>query len=69
MAFFFSPLIVLVGHASSVSVVDVSPDGRALLAVGLDAQSRQSICVWDISGLLAGMPVRGWMAVAMSRLS
>ncbi|EEH53041.1 uncharacterized protein MICPUCDRAFT_21760, partial [Micromonas pusilla CCMP1545] len=36
-------------HASGLSSVDVSPDGRALVAAGMDTQGRQLIAVWDIS--------------------
>jgi hypothetical protein len=38
--------------------VDVSADGRALLGVGLDAQSRQLAVLWDISGLRTGGKVK-----------
>ena len=39
--------------------MSVSPDGRALVAVGLDAQSRQMVVVWDISALRTGGRVSG----------
>jgi WD repeat-containing protein 90 len=42
-------LAILCGHASGMSCVDVSGDGRALLAVGLDSHSKQQITLWDIS--------------------
>lgn len=42
-------LTLLAAHASGVSCVDISPDVRALAAVGLDAQARQTIALWNIS--------------------
>ena len=39
--------------------VDVSPDGRALAAVGQDEAGRQTIVIWDISPLREGKKVRG----------
>jgi hypothetical protein len=47
-------LCILAGHASGMVAVDVSADGRALLGVGLDAQSRQLAVLWDISSLRSG---------------
>ncbi len=41
-------------HASSLVALDVSPDGRALLAVGQDSHAKQLIALWDISELKAG---------------
>lgn len=46
-------------HASGLVCVDVSPDGRALIGVGLDAQSRQLMVLWDISQLRFGGKVGG----------
>ena len=38
---------VLNAHASGMACLDISPDGRALLAVGNDAQARARVCrVW-----------------------
>ncbi|KAG1677552.1 hypothetical protein FOA52_014450 [Chlamydomonas sp. UWO 241] len=45
---------VLNAHASGLVCVSVSPDGRALAAVGQDAHNRQTIVVWDISKLRLG---------------
>jgi hypothetical protein len=36
-------------HSSSLAALDLSPDGRALLAVGCDQHSRQLLALWDIS--------------------
>jgi WD repeat-containing protein 90 len=44
-----SCLTMLCAHASGMVCVDVSGDGRALLAVGLDSHGRQQIVLWDIS--------------------
>ncbi|KAG2491091.1 hypothetical protein HYH03_010535 [Edaphochlamys debaryana] len=46
-------LAVLSTHASGLSCVDISPDVRALAAVGLDAQGRQTIALWNIAELRA----------------
>lgn len=42
------------GHASGLTALDVSPDGRALLAVGLDQHARQCVVLWDIAAVVAG---------------
>jgi hypothetical protein len=34
--------------------VDISPDGRALLAVGQDAHAKQVMVLWDISEVRQG---------------
>lgn len=36
--------------------LDLSPDGRMLLGVGLDAHAKQLMVLWDVSGVLAGCP-------------
>ena len=46
-------LAILCGHASGMSCVDLSGDGRALLAVGLDTHNKQQITLWDISDVRA----------------
>ena len=45
---------MLCEHASGVSCIDISQDGRALTAVGLDGLGRQTIVVWDIASFCAG---------------
>ena len=45
---------VLNAHASGMVCVSVSPDGRALVGVGMDSQSKQLVVVWDISHLPLG---------------
>ena len=40
-------------------MVAVSPDSRALLAVGADSQNRQLVVIWDISQLRMGGMVSG----------
>lgn len=47
-------LMRIAGHAFGVSCVDISPDGRALLAVGCDPQGRQLIVLWDIAAVQSG---------------
>ncbi|XRB08526.1 centriole proteome protein [Pycnococcus provasolii] len=47
-------LSILNAHAGGLCCVDVSPDARALLAVGFDGHGKQLIVVWDISGLRSG---------------
>ncbi|GLI66011.1 hypothetical protein VaNZ11_009714 [Volvox africanus] len=42
-------LAILNAHASGLSCVDISPDVRAVAAVGLDAHARQTIALWNIS--------------------
>ncbi|GFR42731.1 hypothetical protein Agub_g3650 [Astrephomene gubernaculifera] len=42
-------LTVLSAHASGLSCVDISPDVRAVAAVGLDEHGRQTIALWNIS--------------------
>lgn len=44
-------LAVLCDHASGLSCVDISGDNRAVLAVGLDAHSKQQITLWDTSSV------------------
>lgn len=50
----FQLLAPRAGHASGLSAIDISQDGRALLGVGLDASSRQCLVLWDISQLRYG---------------
>jgi hypothetical protein len=45
---------VYAGHASGLSSVDISQDGRALICVGLDAHAKQLMVLWDISQLKHG---------------
>jgi hypothetical protein len=45
--------------------LDVSQDGRALVAVGLDASSRQLIVLWDISQLRYGGRVRACVCACL----
>ncbi|WIA37015.1 hypothetical protein OEZ86_013999 [Tetradesmus obliquus] len=47
-------LAVLCAHASRLAALDVSADGRALVAAGCDSQGRQVIALWDISGIRQG---------------
>ncbi|KAF6264700.1 hypothetical protein COO60DRAFT_1654818 [Scenedesmus sp. NREL 46B-D3] len=47
-------LAVLCAHASRLAALDVSADGRALVAAGCDSQGRQVIALWDISRILQG---------------
>ncbi len=42
---------VLSVHSHGLVCVCVSPDGRAVAAVGQDSQNRQLVVIWDISGL------------------
>ncbi|GIL93850.1 hypothetical protein Vretimale_214 [Volvox reticuliferus] len=42
-------LAILNAHASGLSCVDISPDVRAVAAVGLDVHARQTIALWNIS--------------------
>ena len=51
----FECVAVLCEHSSGMSSIDISQDGRALAAVGLDALGRQTIVVWDISSLHASL--------------
>jgi hypothetical protein len=44
-------------HASRLAALDVSADGRALVAAGCDEQGRQVIALWDISGVRQGARV------------
>lgn len=44
-------LTILCSHASGMIAVDISGDGRALLAVGLDSHAKQQITLWDISDI------------------
>ncbi|KAK9823925.1 hypothetical protein WJX72_006401 [[Myrmecia] bisecta] len=51
-------LAILNGHAGGMICLDVSPDGRSLLAVGLDTHAKQQIVLWDISKVPAGQKAR-----------
>lgn len=42
--------------ATALKSLDISPDGRALAAAGMDTQGRQLIAVWDISQSYDGGP-------------
>ncbi|MEW5311102.1 MAG: hypothetical protein WDW38_002844 [Sanguina aurantia] len=42
-------LTILNAHASGLTCLDLSPDCRALVAVGLDHTARQTMVLWDIS--------------------
>ena len=44
-----SCLAILCAHASSVTALDISGDGQALLGVGLDLHSKQQIVLWNIA--------------------
>jgi hypothetical protein len=44
-------------HALRLAALDVSADGRALVAAGCDGQGRQVIALWDISGIRQGARV------------
>ncbi len=48
----------LSGHTSGLSCVDISPDVRAVAAVGLDAQARQTVALWNIAELRSAGKVR-----------
>lgn len=45
------------GHASGINCLDVSPDGRFLVAVGLNSHSKQLVILWNIAGLVDGHKV------------
>jgi WD repeat-containing protein 90 len=45
---------ILCGHASGLAAIDVSQDGRAVVAVGMDVYKRQTLVVWDVSRVLQG---------------
>lgn len=47
-------LTVLSAHAGGICCLDISPDARALMAVGFDGHGKQLIVVWDISSLRNG---------------
>ena len=49
-------IATLYAHASALRSLDISPDGRALAAAGMDTQGRQLIAVWDISQSYVGGP-------------
>lgn len=44
-------LAVLCHHASGMTALDISEDGRSLVAVGMDAHSKQLIVLWDITSV------------------
>ncbi len=46
--------VCVAGHASGLTALDVSQDGRALVGVGLDSSARQMMVLWDISQLRYG---------------
>ena len=45
------------GHAGGINCLDVSPDGRFLVAVGLNSHSKQLVILWSIAGLVDGRKV------------
>lgn len=45
---------LLHGHAGGINCLDVSADGRFLVAVGLNNQSKQLVILWSIAGLFDG---------------
>lgn len=48
-------------HASNLAALDVSADGRALVACGADNLARQTIALWDIQDVRStGKVSRGW---------
>ncbi|GMH37358.1 hypothetical protein BSKO_05231 [Bryopsis sp. KO-2023] len=47
-------MAMLKGHASGLISMDLSLDGEHLVAVGLDAQHRQSIITWNIKDIRKG---------------
>jgi len=46
-----------VGHAGGINCLDLSPDGRFLVAVGLNSHSKQLIILWNVTGLIDGQKV------------
>lgn len=48
---------VVAGHAGGINCLDVSPDGRFLVAVGLNNHSKQLVILWSIAGLVDGHKV------------
>ena len=46
-----------VGHAGGINCLDLSPDGRFLVAVGLNSHSKQLIILWNVTGLVDGQKV------------
>ncbi|KAF8065716.1 WDR90 [Scenedesmus sp. PABB004] len=51
-------LAVACAHSSRLVALDVSQDGRLLIAAGCDAQGRQALALWDIAGLRQGDAAR-----------
>ena len=47
----------LAGHAGGINCLDISPDGRSLVAVGLNSYSKQLVILWSIAGLCDGHKV------------
>jgi hypothetical protein len=45
--------VVCAAHASNLAALDVSADGRALVACGADNLARQTIALWDIRNVRA----------------
>ena len=45
------------GHAGGINCLDISPDGRFLVAVGLNNHSKQLLILWSIAGLVDGQKV------------
>lgn len=46
-----------VGHAGGINCLDLSPDGRFLVAVGLNSHSKQLVILWNVTGLVDGQKV------------
>ena len=46
-----------VGHAGGINCLDLSPDGRFLVAVGLNSHSKQLMILWNVTGLVDGHKV------------
>ena len=49
--------VVNVGHAGGINCLDLSPDGRFLVAVGLNSHSKQLVILWNVTGLVDGQKV------------
>ncbi|DBA73164.1 TPA: hypothetical protein ACH3X2_010098 [Trebouxia sp. C0005] len=45
---------LLHGHAGGINCLDLSPDGRFLVAVGLNNHSKQLVILWNVTGLVDG---------------
>ncbi len=45
------------GHAGGINCLDLSLDGRFLVAVGLNSHSKQLVILWNVTGLVDGQKV------------